>query len=71
MIDDTNILQNLDKKLSAILTFLIEQREEVSDAEKAKTEVVLKKLGFGSAEIAPLVQKNQGAVKKVIQRAKK
>ncbi len=70
--NDTNTLENIEKRLSAILALMIEERERKSNnQDKEKIEVILKRLGLSTNEIAVLLQKNPGAVKKSLQRAKK
>ncbi len=70
--DDTKTFQNIEKKLTAILALLVEEREHKTYTKDLnKIEVVLNNLGFSSSEIANIIQKNQVAVIKSLQRAKK
>lgn len=70
--NNTEILKNLEKNLSAILLLLIEARESKLgnlDNEKAKKiETLLFEAGFKAPEIANLINKNVTAVQKTLQR---
>ena len=68
---DQEILKSIDSKLMAILTLLIEKRENISSGELEKIEVILQRGGLGSPEIAVVLNKNTASVQKTLQRAKK
>jgi DNA-directed RNA polymerase specialized sigma24 family protein len=61
--------------MSGVLALLVADREEriaasVNGSTLAKTEVVLASAGLQPTEIAPMLGKNLGAVRKSIQRAR-
>ncbi|MFA6999622.1 MAG: hypothetical protein WC241_00725 [Candidatus Paceibacterota bacterium] len=66
--DDSKTLKNIENKLSALLALtalsLLGNKEEV------KLEVLLKKVGLEVPEISLILDKNEGAIRKTIQRAK-
>lgn len=68
---DSEILLNLDKKMSTMVALLSRQYEKNMDNESEKVEVLLHKLGFKAPEISILINKNTAAVQKTIQRSKK
>lgn len=71
--NEGEILKNIDNKLSAVIALLSDYRERGGkkvDKNDIKTEVLLKKAGLSTPEIAKLMNKKVGAVHKTIQRAK-
>ncbi len=66
--DDSKTLKNIDTKLSALLA--LTALSLTGEGGEAKLEVALKNAGLEVAEIAKALGKNEGAVRKVIQRAK-
>lgn len=71
--NDIEILKQIDKKLSAVIALLSDYRERDGkrmDKNTIKTEVLLREAGLSAPEIAQLLNKNLGAVRKTIQRAK-
>lgn len=65
---------SLDKSMAAVLALLVADREDrlaENGKEPRKTELVLATAGMQAPEIAPLVGKNVGAVRKAIQRGRK
>lgn len=73
--NDTEILKNIEKNLSAILLLLIETREfrlsDVDNKNTKKIEVLLHEAGFKAQEIAKLINKNLPTVQKTLQRSRK
>ncbi|XOB42420.1 MAG: hypothetical protein ACKKMP_03615 [Candidatus Nealsonbacteria bacterium] len=73
--DNTKILKNIEKRLSALLLLLLEARESYPDNKKGKeakkVELLLHKAGFKNSEIASLINKNLAAVQKTLQRSRK
>ena len=71
---DKELLESIDRKMSVILSLLIEQREiasgELNREKLPKIEVVLKKTGFDAKEVAYFLGKKVEAVRKTLQRAK-
>ncbi|PIR68122.1 hypothetical protein COU49_03020 [Candidatus Nomurabacteria bacterium CG10_big_fil_rev_8_21_14_0_10_35_16] len=67
--NDSQTLKNIESKLSALLALTAlsfsENRADV------KIEALLKKTGLEVSEIALILGKNEGAVRKAIERAKK
>ena len=68
---DNPVLISIDKKLSALLA-LMALSTLATDAERVATkpEVMLYKSGLSAEEIAKVLGKKEGAVRKAIQRAK-
>lgn len=66
---DHDILNNLDRKLTAILAVLINLSKEKD--KRDKEDILLANLGFTARDISLVVNKNLTAVQKSIQRAKK
>ncbi len=66
---DHDILNNLDKKLTAILAILINLSKDGD--KRDREELLLANLGFTARDISLVVNKNLTAVQKSIQRAKK
>ncbi len=73
--DELELLKNIDKKLSAILLFIIQDKYKKSDKVDKKlpqkVEMLLAGIGFKAPEIARLLNKKVPAVQKAIQRAHK
>lgn len=73
--DELEVLKNIDKKLSAILALIIQERGGQSGKGDKKTafkaEVVLAGAGLSASDIAKLLNKKVPAVQKAIQRARK
>ncbi|QQR82716.1 hypothetical protein IPJ70_01210 [Candidatus Campbellbacteria bacterium] len=70
--NDSKTLENIEKKLSAILAVLVLLGDEgLLKSKKVKLEVVLDKIGLESKDIATLLGKGLPAVQKTLQRAKK
>ncbi len=70
--DDTKTLKSIDKKLSALIALqALSIFGTSTEKSQAKPEAILSDAGLESAEIALLLGKNAGAVRKAIQRAKK
>ena len=62
-----------DKALSAVVALLVAEREDriaTNGGNARKTDSILAASGLSAAEIAPLVGKNLGAVRKTIERGK-
>lgn len=75
IMDELELLQNIDKKLSVILVLIIQEKykksNEVDKKSPQKVEILLAELGFKAPEIARLLNKKVAAVQKAIQRARK
>lgn len=73
--NDTEILKNLEKNLSAILLLLIEAREswlnDTDNEKPKKIETILFQAGFKAPEIANLINKKVTAVQKTLERSRK
>jgi len=73
--DELELLQNIDKKLSIILALMIQERykksNEVDKKSPQKVEILLAEFGFRAPEIARLLNKKIPAVQKALQRARK
>ena len=73
--NEIELLRNIDKKLSAIIVLMIQDRykksEEADKKLPQKVEMLLAELGFTASEIAMLLNKKIPAVQKAIQRARK
>lgn len=70
--NDVEKLSSIDVKLSAIIAILSRfytQSQSNNDVEKL--EIILRQAGLKTAEIAPLVGKNIGAVRKTLQRSQR
>ncbi|HTR18810.1 MAG TPA: sigma factor-like helix-turn-helix DNA-binding protein [Candidatus Paceibacterota bacterium] len=66
--DDLKTLKAIDSKLSALLVLTVLSLSE--EAKSTRIEFLLKKVGLEVADIAKILNKNEGAVRKAIQRAK-
>ena len=66
--DDSKTLKGIENKLSALLA--LTALSLTGGAGEAKLEVILRSAGLDVPEIAKILGKNEGAVRKVIQRAK-
>lgn len=70
--NDSETLNNIDKKLSALISLMIVSITETNDNKmKIKPELILSNLGLESSEIANILGKKLTAVQKALQRAKK
>lgn len=61
--------ENVEALLLAIVTLLVDQREQNSDPDRAKTEVLLASAGLSYQQIAPMVNKKPDAVRMLIARS--
>lgn len=61
----------VERSMTAVLSLLIADRESGLDDDAEKTEVLLSNAGLGVPEIARLMGKNDAAVRKTLQRARK
>jgi len=66
--DDSKTLKGIESKLSALLA--LTALSLTGEIKNAKLEVLLKKVGLEVDEIAKILGKNEGAVRKAIQRSK-
>lgn len=66
--DDSKTLKNIENKLSALIA--LTALTLPPSAKELRLEVLLKSAGLEVAEIAKVLSKNEGAVRKVLQRAK-
>ena len=72
MEEQIDLLGQIDRKLSAVLALLVDEREAVEGAaERKKSELLLADVGLKSPEIASITGKKTGAVQKAIVRARK
>jgi hypothetical protein len=68
--EQAQILESIDKKLTAMLGLVSLSLFAKSDATTAKPEVLLKSFGLEVGQIAQILSKNKDAVIKTIQRNK-
>lgn len=66
--DDSKTLRSIESKLSALLALTVLSLP--TETKGVKLEIILKNAGLEIAEIVKVLAKNEGAVRKVIQRAK-
>jgi DNA-directed RNA polymerase specialized sigma24 family protein len=66
--DDSRTFKNIDAKLSALLA--LTSLSLVRNAKGVKIELLLRRAGLDIPEIAKILDKNESAIRKAIQRAK-
>lgn len=65
--DDLKTLKNIENKLSALIALTV---LSLPESKGSKLEMLLKNAGLEINEIAKVLSKNEGAVRKMIQRTK-
>ena len=66
--NDQQILERIDRKLSALIALIA--LSITGEAKNAKLEIILRNTGLGVSDIAKVLNKQEGAIRKSIQRAK-
>jgi len=72
IMDDSQTLKNIEKKLSALVALTaLSTFGTAEERSKIKPEIILSNTGLDNSEIAKILGKSLAAIQKTIQRAKK